>query len=73
MQKLLIARAARLTVVVESLERQVIEDGKIGDLAGRQLLAWVNTLRHILALLGVQRPAAQTPKLAEVLQVTRAA
>ena len=72
-QRLLIARAARLTVVIESLERRIIEDGKVADLAGRQVLAWVNSLRQILALLGVQRASAQVPKLAEVLKVTRAA
>jgi hypothetical protein len=70
-QKLLIARAARLTVVIETLERQIIEDGKVGDLAGRQVLAWVNSLRQILALLGIGREQ-QLPRLADVLRPLKA-
>lgn len=67
-QKLLIARAAKLVVVIELLERRLIEEG-IGDLAGRQLLAWVNTLRRTLQVLGVERPQQMPKKLADVLKV----
>lgn len=71
-QKILIARAARLTVVIELLERQVVEHGEVADLAGRQILAWVGTLSRILKLLGVERPQQMPQRLADVLR-TRAA
>ena len=71
-QKILIARAARLTVVIELLERQVVEHGEVADLAGRQILAWIGTLSRILKLLGVERPQQMPQRLADVLKVRAA-
>jgi hypothetical protein len=68
-QRILIARAARLLIKIELMEKQIIEGGDVGDLAGRQILAWVNSLRQILALLGV-KPEQQLPaRLADVVKV----
>src|SRR5687768_15539098 len=68
-QKLLIARAARLAVTTELIERRILESGEVGDLNGRQVLAWTNSLRQVLALLGVERPQQLPKKLADVLRV----
>ena len=68
-QTILIARAARLLVKVEMLEKQIIEGGEVGDLASRQVLAWVNTLRQILALLGVKSERQMPKRLADVIRV----
>jgi hypothetical protein len=68
-QRILIARASRLLVTVENLEKQIIEGGEVGDLAGRQVLAWVNSLRQILSLLGIERPQQMPKRLADVLKV----
>jgi hypothetical protein len=71
-QRILIARAARLLVTIELLERKIIEGGEVGDLAGRQVLAWVNSLRHILSLLGIERSEQAPARLAEVLKLSEA-
>jgi hypothetical protein len=71
-QKILIARAARLTVTVELMERRLIESGEVGDLNGRQVLAWVNSLRQVLVALGVEKPEAQVPRLADILRARAA-
>jgi hypothetical protein len=55
-QRILIARASRLLVLIEVMERRMIESGEVGDPAGRQIIAWVNAVRQVLALLGVQQP-----------------
>jgi hypothetical protein len=54
-QRLLIARAARFAVIVELMERKIIEKGTPGDLEGRQVLAYANSLRQVLAMLGLER------------------
>jgi hypothetical protein len=41
-QDLLIARCARLLIVIGILERRLIETGDIGDLAARQIIAFHN-------------------------------
>jgi hypothetical protein len=61
-QRIIIARCARLTVIVELMERRIVEDGEIGDLNGRQLLAWTNTLARLLTRLGMDR-SEQAPDL----------
>ena len=62
-QRIMIARAARLLVMLESLERQILEEGTIGDLAGRQVLAWTNSLRQVLTALGVEPAESELPTL----------
>jgi hypothetical protein len=71
-QKILIARAARLLVMVEVMERRLIERGETGDLAGRQVIAWTNSLRQVLALLGIERPQQMPKRLADVIKVRAA-
>ena len=71
-QRLLIARVVRLVLVIEMLERRIVEGGEVADLAGRQLLAWVNTLRLCLAGLGIERPQQLPTKLADVIRVKAA-
>jgi hypothetical protein len=55
-QRILIARAARLLVMIEGMERHMLDSGQMGDLAGRQLLAYTNSLRQVLVALGVSQP-----------------
>jgi hypothetical protein len=75
-QRILIMRAARLVVVIEMLEKQIIESGVVGDHAGRQVLAWHNTLRLVMQSIGIEAPAEDAPTVSEFLagyERTRAA
>jgi hypothetical protein len=71
-QKILIVRAARLLVLTEAMEERMMHGGEIGDWAGRQTLAWINTLRRTLEALGLERAQQQPAKLADVLRVKAA-
>jgi hypothetical protein len=75
-QRILIMRAARLVVVIEMLEKQIIESEVVGDHAGRQVLAWHNTLRLVMQTIGVYGPTDDAPTVSEFLadyERTRAA
>ena len=65
-ERILIARAARLTVTVELMERRMVEDGEVGDLNGRQLLAWIDVLWRVLVALGVEKRGRSSRGLADV-------
>jgi hypothetical protein len=71
-QEVLIRRAARLLVMIELMEKRLIESDEMSDFASRQILAWVNTLRRTLEALGLQRPQQVPKKLADVLKVKAA-
>jgi hypothetical protein len=71
-QRILIQRIAKLLVVIEVLERRLIEKGEVGDLAGRQYLAWVNSIRLLLQVIGIERSEQAPPRLAEVLKLAEA-
>jgi hypothetical protein len=60
-QRILIARAARLLVMIELMEKKLIENDESSDWASRQILAWINSLRLIMVAIGVDRPQ-QAPK-----------
>ena len=66
-ERILIARAARLVMVIEMLERRLIEKGEVSDHSGRQILAWVNSLRLIMQALGLERPSQQPASLRSYL------
>jgi hypothetical protein len=60
-QEILIRRCARLLIILDLLERRVIErPDELGDLACRQLMAFHNGLRLSLSALGMDRPEVQT-------------
>ena len=71
-QLILVQRVAKLLVVIELLERRLIEKGEVSDFAGRQYLAWVNTLRLLLQLIGIERSEQAPARLAEVLKLSEA-
>ena len=68
-QRILIARCARLTVVIELMERRCVEDGEVGDMNSRQLLAWTDALARLLGRLGIKSRAQQPQRLADVIRV----
>ena len=71
-QQILIARASRLLVVIELMERHMIEGGEVAQFPGNQLLAWVNTLRRTLDALGMKRLEGGPKRLADVLKIKAA-
>jgi hypothetical protein len=71
-QEVLIRRAARLLVMVEYMERHLIETDEMSDWASRQMLAWVNTLRRTLEALGMDRPQRAPKRLADLISVRAA-
>jgi len=71
-QEVLIRRAARLLVMVEYMERHLIESDEMSDWASRQMLAWINALRRILEALGMDRPQRAPKRLADVISVKAA-
>jgi hypothetical protein len=71
-QEVLIRRAARLLVMVEYMERHLIESDEMSDWASRQMLAWINALRRILEALGMDRPQRVPKRLADVISVKAA-
>jgi hypothetical protein len=72
-QEVLIRRAARLLVMVEYMERHLIESDEMSDWASRQILAWTNTLRRTLEALGMDRPQLAPKRLADVIRIKGAA
>jgi hypothetical protein len=68
-QRMLIRRAARLAILVGILEKRAIEGGQMGDLAGRQLCAFSNSLRLVLVSIGLDRPEKVPTRLADVIKV----
>jgi hypothetical protein len=68
-ERILIARCARLTVVIELMERRIVEDGEVGDMNSRQLLAWIGVLSRLLDRLGIKSRAQQPQRLADVIRV----
>ena len=60
-QQILIRRSARLLIMVGQLERRLIEQNDIGDLASRQICALHNSLRLSLQALGFERGDMQLP------------
>jgi hypothetical protein len=71
-QKILINRAANLTVVIEQLERKILAtEGPPSYHSTRQFLAWTNSLRLILVNLGLDRKERAPARLAEVLELPK--
>ena len=67
-ERILITRAGRLVILVEQIERSVIERQTLSDLGSRQLVALGNSLRQCLGLLGIKRRAKDaTPVLRDYL------
>jgi hypothetical protein len=59
-QEILIKRTARFVIMLEVLERRVLETKDFGDLQARQMIALSNSARLNLQALGLK--AAETPK-----------
>jgi hypothetical protein len=68
-QRHLIARAVRLVMIVELLERRIIESGKVADISGRQILAYIGQLGRILAMIGVKPAVNQPKRLSDVIKL----
>jgi hypothetical protein len=60
-QKVLIERAARLTLYIELMDAEALKAGTMTERNSRQYLAWVNALRLCLRELGVKASASEKP------------
>lgn len=69
-QGILIKRSARLLIMIEQLERRMIEGNELGDLGGRQICA-LHNLRLSLTALGIERVEQQAPQLSAFLASQR--
>jgi hypothetical protein len=67
-QRVLIERASRLMVYIETMDAQALEDGTMSERNSRQYLAWTNSLRLTLRELGLKAaPAVVPPSLGDYL------
>ena len=67
-QRVLIERASRLMVYIETMDAQALEDGTMSERNSRQYLAWTNSLRLTLRELGLKAaPAEKLPDLRDIL------
>ena len=73
-QKVLIERAARLTLYIEMMDRDALESGTMSERNSRQYLAWVNALRLCLREIGLDEAKPEMPvSLDQYLATKRAA
>jgi hypothetical protein len=67
-QRVLIERASRLLVYLETMDAQALEDGTMSERNSRQYLAWANSLRLTLRDLGLKAaPDVVPPSLGDYL------
>src|SRR5690242_4027122 len=66
-QREIIRRCARLALHLELQDEKLMAGEPPTDFAGRQYLAWSNTLTRSLRLLGLQGPPQSGPTLAEII------
>jgi hypothetical protein len=66
-QKVLIERAARLTLYIELMDAEALVVGTMTERNSRQYLAWVNALRLCLRELGVREAASDKRPSLEVI------
>ena len=67
-QRVLIERASRLMVYIETMDAQALEDGTMSERNSRQYLAWTNSLRLTLRELGLKAaPAEKLPDLSDIV------
>jgi hypothetical protein len=67
-QRVLIERASRLMVYIETMDAQALEDGTMSERNSRSYLAWTNSLRLTLRDLGVKAaPSEKLPDLHDIL------
>ena len=72
-QAALIERAARLTLLVEMMDAQAIENGGMTERDGRSYLAWSNSLTRTLRELGLKSAAPKAPSLSDYIAAKSAA
>jgi hypothetical protein len=67
-QRVLIERASRLMVYIETMDAQALADGTMSERNSRQYLAWTNSLRLTLRELGLKAaPVEKLPDLHDIL------
>jgi hypothetical protein len=67
-QRVLIERASRLMVYIETMDAQALEDGTMSERNSRQYLAWTNSLRLTLRELGLKAaPVEKLPDLHDIV------
>ena len=71
-QRMLISRAARLSLQIERMDERALTTGKMSDSVSRQYLAWTNALRLTLRELGLKGAEPNVPTLAEYIADKRA-
>lgn len=60
-QKILIERAATLTLRLHLMDRQALQDGAMSEKNGREYLCWANSLTRLLRQLGMDAAAPPAP------------
>jgi hypothetical protein len=55
-QKMLIDRAAMLSLRIDLMDKQALRDGVMSEKNGREYLAWTNSLTRLMRQLGVSIP-----------------
>jgi hypothetical protein len=66
-QKVLIERAARLTLYIELMDAEALEAGTMSERNSRQYLAWINALRLCLREIGIDE--AKPSKAASIASI----
>jgi hypothetical protein len=73
-QRVLIERAARLTLYIELMDAEALEAGTMTERNSRQYLAWVNALRLCLREIGVdEAKPAKSASIASIVARHKAA
>jgi hypothetical protein len=66
-QKILIDRAAALSLRIHLMDRECARSGEMSERNGRQYLAWSNSLTRTMSLIGLEGTAARSPTASEAL------
>ena len=71
-QRALIDRLAWLQVHLARMDQRMLEFGELSEHAGKQYLAWANSVARMLSQLGMQAPAPRQPTVEETLAAIHA-
>lgn len=72
-QRMLVERAAWLTLYVTQLDRKAAQTGSMTEHDSRTYLAWSNSLTRTLGALGLESAPARVPTIAEIFAAPAAA
>jgi hypothetical protein len=72
-QRILIDRAAALSLRLHLMDREAARSGAMSERNGRQYLAWSNALTRVLKQIGLKGVAERPPNVQDMLAAARAA